>query len=164
MRLYTKTGDCGESSLINGKKLEKSSCIFDVLGLLDELSSVLGLVKAADTNKVFYEFIEEIQIKLMKLMAGVAAEDMSNKISDKEIEILENEIDRLFDEKDFSFVLPGKSELSARLDFARTVARNAERAMVCAKKEFKICPSYFKYINRLSDYLYAAARYTDFNL
>ena len=48
MRLYTKTGDCGESSLINGKKLEKSCCIFDVLGLLDELSSILGLVKAAD--------------------------------------------------------------------------------------------------------------------
>ena len=162
MRLYTKTGDCGESTLINGKKLEKSCCIFDVLGLLDELSSVLGLVKAADTDKLFYAFIEEIQIKLMKIMAGVASENADNDISDEEIESLENEIDRLYNGKEFSFVLPGKTELSARLDFARTVARNAERAMVCAKNEFKICPSYFKYINRLSDYLYAAARYTDF--
>lgn len=164
MKLYTKNGDGGKSSVSDGIQREKSDIIFEALGAADELSSAIGLARAADSDKLFYVSFEKIQKKLMRVMAGISLQDSTEyKISDREIAELEAECDRLVGDKSFSFILSGDSELSARIDFARTLARRAERRIASAKKKYTIDGGYIKYINRLSDYLYAAEIYVSVN-
>lgn len=157
MKIYTKTGDDGTSTLRNSKRIKKSDIIFDVLGSIDELSSHIGLAKAADREKNFCSMLEEIQKTLMKLMAGIAAEgDSKYEIAEADILYLEQKIDGFA--KEFEFVLPGSSELSARLDVARCVARRAERLLVKASESYNIEKASLTYMNRLSDFLYTLAR------
>jgi len=164
MKIYTKSGDDGKSSLIVGTRIDKCDIIFDVLGFIDELSSAIGLVKAADSKNIFYAFLEEIQLTLMKIMSGLASDNSAEyRISDADIESLESKIDEYYSltgEK-FEFILPGGNELSARLDLARTIARRVERILVEAKNKYCVDCLCIVYLNRLSDYLYAAARYAD---
>ena len=156
MKIYTKTGDDGMSSLINSERIKKSDIIFDVLGTVDELSSHIGLAKAADGGKVFFSMLEEVQKTLAKLMAGVASGgDKKYEITEENILFLEKNIDCL--EKSFAFVLPGKNELSARLDVARCVARRAERLFVRAGEKYTLDKNAGIYLNRLSDFLYTLA-------
>lgn len=164
MKIYTKCGDDGKTSLLGNKRLKKCDIFFDVLGTLDELSSCIGLIKPCDKEKVFYDFLENIQKNLMKIMSGIAIQKSSKyEIEEEDIKNLEEKIDELYKltGEEFTFVLPGKTELSARFDFARTVARRAERLMVKAKKRCRISENYLKFINRLSDYLYVSARYAE---
>ena len=151
MKIYTKTGDDGTSSLINSKRIKKCDIIFDVLGSLDELSCRIGLAKSADSEKIFSSMLEEVQKTLMKLRSSLASEGAKKyEITEEEISYLENNIDRLA--KDFEFVLPGGSELSARLDMARCAARSAERLMVRAAESYWVGKASLIYINRLSDF------------
>lgn len=157
MKLYTKTGDDGTSSLMNGKRIKKSDIVFEVLGSLDELSCQIGLAKVADSEKKYFSLLEEVQKTLMKIMADVASDgDEKYEITDRDISFLEENIDAMG--KCFEFVLCGNSELSARLDVARCIARRAERAMIKAADSYKIKKASLIYINRLSDFLYALAR------
>lgn len=161
MKIYTKTGDKGFSSLCGEERIKKSDVIFDVLGTLDELSSYIGLAKVWLEECKEKTFLETLQKKLMCLMGNIATEgECMEKITETDISSLEEEIDKLQektgDVKDF--VLTGKNEISARLDVSRTIARRAERYMVSAAEKYDIDCKNLVYINRLSDYLYCLAR------
>ncbi len=162
MKIYTKTGDDGYSSLCSEERIKKCDIIFDVLGTLDELSSFIGLAKVQLKESHEKSFLETLQKKLVCLMGDIATEgECKEKITDDDILALEEEIDKLQKETGdaFEFVLPGENEISARLDVARTIARRAERYMVSASEKYDIECKNLVYINRLSDYLYSLARF-----
>ena len=166
MSIYTKQGDSGRTSLINGTKIPKYDERIELNGMIDELNSHLGMVKVISDPKQ-KEIISSIQRNLMKVMSGVA--DPGNTayaFPASETVSLENRINEL--EQSFprvkDFVLYGGCELSARLDVARAVARRAERRFAKVAQLYGADREAMKYINRLSDYLYVQARYEDYNV
>ena len=167
MKVYTKHGDKGMSSLASsGMQLFKSDERFDALGTIDELTSQIGLAKVLVREEALRLGLTRVQRDLMTLMAGVAdARNAKYVITDEEIAFLESEMDRMDEAlpEEFHFILPGGSEVSARLDVARTVARRAERALVTMDRRFSTQGNYKAFINRVSDYLYIMARYLDQN-
>lgn len=164
MNIYTKNGDKGITNLVHTKNVSKSDDRIDLVGTIDELTSHLGLVKSMLSDADTIRVIEKIQATLITVMAGVADPYNNDyKIHDDKTELLEEEIDRL--EGLFSrpkqFILPGQCRLSAEMDIARTVARRAERALASVSVKFGSDNGTKKYMNRLADYLYVLARYTD---
>lgn len=164
MKVYTRGGDHGETSLLNGERVSKTDDRIELLGTIDELNSHLGLAKVVGTPSEKEE-LEQIQRTLMQLMAGVASEISGQyRMSQEQVFRLEQEIDRL--EASFprpkEFVLYGGCELSARLDVARAVARRAERQFYRVAKEHDVDEEAQKYLNRLADYLYVSARCADY--
>ena len=163
MNIYTKTGDRGTTSLMNGIRVSKSDDRIELLGAIDELNSHIGLAKVlADAS--LKERLSHIQRNLMQIMAGVAdPRCMDYRFSAEETSALEKEIDRI--ENSFprakEFVLYGGCEQSARLDVARAVARRAERRFRKVEQNYGADAKAVQYINRLSDYLYMCARYAD---
>lgn len=162
MGIYTKNGDNGITSLVKVSQVSKADDRIALLGELDELSCALGLVKAdARDDSSFLSHIQEI---LSKLMAGVADQfNAAYKLSTDEVSLLEREIDRLetLFEREKAFVLPGGCKKSAQLDMARAIARRCERTLVSTERKFGGDRTAKQYLNRLSDYLYVAARYAD---
>lgn len=164
MSIYTNTGDKGSTRLVKASNISKSDDRIQLLGNIDELTSNIGLVKALETREEVKSQLERIQKNLMTIMAKVA--DQYNNayvIAEEEITWLEEEIDRL--ENSFSrkkeFVIPGANPLSAAMDVTRTVARRAERYLSLVNQRYHMDQGALKYMNRLSDYLYMLARYTD---
>ena len=164
MNIYTKNGDRGTTDLIRTKNVSKSDDRIQLVGTIDELTSHLGLVKTMLKDQEAIRTLEKIQGTLITVMAGVADPyNRDYKIDDDKTEILEEEIDRmekLFD-RPKKFILPGACRLSAEIDVARTVARRAERALALVSVKFGADTGTKKYLNRLADYLYVLARYTD---
>ncbi len=165
MKIYTMTGDGGYTSLLNNSRVSKSDERIELLGAIDELSSHLGLAKVV-AGKALKEFIDKIQTTLIKLMAGVASNASSQyRITAEEVAALEEKIDCM--ESSFprqkEFVLYGGCELSARLDVARAVARRAERQFCRAARNYNMDSVAQKYLNRLADFIYVAARFADHN-
>lgn len=164
MNIYTKGGDKGTTDLIRTKNVSKSDDRIQLVGTIDELTSHLGLLKTMLTDQDTIGILEEIQETLITVMAGVADPfNREYKISDEKTELLEGKIDRmeaLFD-RPKKFILPGTCKLSAQMDVARTVARRAERALAAVSVKFGADTGTKKYMNRLADYLYVLARYTD---
>ena len=165
MNLYTKNGDNGSTNLTKLQNVSKTDDRIMLLGNIDELSSNIGLIKAAEINEDLRQELEGIQRNLMKIMACVADQyNKEYKLPTAETTHLEEEIDRL--ENSFSrakeFVLPGSNAKSAQMDVARTIARRAERALIVVDKKFNADQGAKKYMNRLADYLYMLARYTDY--
>lgn len=164
MDLYTKNGDKGTTDLFRTKNVSKSDDRIQLVGAIEELNSHLGLLKTMLENKEILHTLEKIQATLETVMAGV--NDPYNReyhIGDDKTELLEAEIGKmetLFDSNE-KFVLPGGSSLSAGIDLARSVARRAERALAAVSVKFGADTGTKKYMNRLSDYLYALARYVD---
>ncbi len=164
MNIYTRGGDRGTTNLIHSKNLSKSDDRIQLVGTIDELTSHIGLVKTLVTDPDTLRFLEMIQKTLIKVMAGVA--DPYNReyhLSDDPTERLEEEIDRLealFD-RPRQFILPGACRTSAEMDITRTVARRAERALASVSVKFGADTGTKKFMNRLADYLYVLARYTD---
>lgn len=163
MSIYTKQGDTGFTSLLNGEKVSKADDRIELIGMVDELSSLIGLVKPVSDDKMKKE-LSIVQEDLMIIMAALA--DLSNdnyKINLGKISEMEEKIDLI--EKSFQrekgFVLYGGCESSARLDVARAYARKSERYMVKVNQTYIIDESIMRYMNRLSDYLYMLARYQD---
>ena len=163
MSIYTKQGDKGFTSLLNGEKVSKADDRIELIGMFDELSSLIGLVKPVSDDEIKKE-LSIIQEDLMIIMAALA--DLSNdtyKIDFEKIVEMEEKID--FIERSFQrqkgFVLYGGCESSARLDVARAYARKSERYMVKVNQTYIINENIMKYMNRLSDYLYMLARYQD---
>lgn len=163
MSIYTKQGDTGFTSLLNGEKVSKADDRIELIGMVDELSSLIGLVKPVSDDKMKKE-LSIVQEDLMIIMAALA--DLSNdnyKINLGKISEMEEKIDLI--EKSFQrekgFVLYGGCESSARLDVARAYARKSERYMVKVNQTYIINENIMKYMNRLSDYLYMLARYQD---
>lgn len=166
MKIYTRKGDNGRTSLLNGSGVLKTDDRIELLGTIDELSSHIGLAKVLSEEPMKQE-LSHIQQNLMKIMAGVAdSMKREYKLDEKEVELLEKWIDRMEESmnptEEFKFVLYGGCEQSARLDVARAVARRAERQFYRTGKHYVTDKKAMRYINRLSDYLYACARYADY--
>ena len=164
MRIYTGKGDEGKSSLADGRPVDKSDIRLALLGTLDELTSHIGLAKSRIKDEAIISDLQDIQHKLMTMMAHAAAPGQQGYSAEPaHVRALEQRIDRMQAvlPAQTSFVLPGQSETSALLDIARTVARRAERHMAAAQRDYPMEPPNLQYINRLSDYLYILARYLD---
>ncbi len=164
MNIYTKNGDKGVTSLIHTKNLSKSDDRIQLVGTIDELTSHLGLVKTMLKDGDAVRVLENIQGTLITLMSGVADPyNREYKISEEKTEALEAEIDRMESlfRRPKKFILPGSCRVSAEIDIARTVARRAERALASVSVKFGADTGAKRYMNRLADYLYVLARYTD---
>lgn len=169
--LYTGKGDDGTTKFFGSekKRVSKSSPVAEALGNIDELNSFLGLlkVKAGETkfqilDKSFASIVEDIQENLFTISAHIAGADKSiNESKVKEIEEIIAECEKeLSPIKTFS--IAGGTELSTLFDFARTLARRAERRVVVVSEESgNIAPEVLKYLNRLSSILFALARLTN---
>lgn len=164
MNIYTKNGDKGTTSLIHTKNLSKSDDRIQLVGTIDELTSHLGLVKTMLQDADAIHVLESIQGTLITLMAGVADPyNREYKINEDKTEALEAEIDRMegLFQRPKKFILPGSCRTSAEIDIARTVARRSERALALVSVKFGADNGAKRYMNRLADYLYVLARYTD---
>lgn len=165
MSIYTRTGDSGMTTLIKQKNISKSDDRIQLLGTIDELTSNLGLVKAEETSASHVEMIERIQANLIQIMSGIADPfNKDYKLNKDEVADLETEINRLESmfEREKKFILPGSCRRSAQIDVARTVARRAERWLTAVDKKYGGDQVVKQYMNRLADYLYVLARYTDY--
>ena len=165
MSIYTTNGDKGTTNLVRTKNVSKSDDRIQLVGTIDELTSHLGLIKTMMDRAEDIHFIEGIQKNLNTIVSGVA--DPFNrefKTEDDQTGQLEDEINRLdglFSCPKEGNILPGSSRLSAELDIARAVARRAERDLAAVSVKFGADNGAKKYMNRLSDYLYIMARYTE---
>lgn len=164
MSIYTKSGDKGITNLTHTKNVSKSDDRIQLVGTIEELTSHIGLVKTMLNDREIIRVLENIQGTLMTVSAGV--DDPYNhdyKLSDDKTAILEEEIDRLegLFEHSVKFTLPGVCRLSAQVDVTRSVARRAERAFASVSVKFGTDTGAKKYMNRLADYLYVLARYTE---
>lgn len=162
-RIYTRGGDRGETSLGDGSRVPKLDCRIAAFGTVDELNSHIGVAMAADAPAEVLEVIARVQNELFDLGAdfsvpfGIADR---LRISETQIDALERDCDRFNAELPElkSFVLPGGSELAARLHVARAVCRRAERDALEAAEEVDLNPLALVYLNRLSDLLFILAR------
>ena len=168
--LYTRTGDGGTTSLVDGSRETKDHPRVEAYGDIDELSSTLGLVAAGkECPEEIREEIHHIQHILFNAGSYLAtpvkndAKPVMENL-DEEITMLEGWIDSLDERvpKLRSFILPGGSETGSRCHVARTVCRRAERKIISLSRESYVDPALISYINRLSDYLFIAARYLNF--
>jgi cob(I)alamin adenosyltransferase len=165
LKIYTKVGDKGYTKQVSGKMVPKYDLQIEALGCLDELQSYLGVVIAnlsAKTAQFRSELIQR-QKELYLLQADIVVK-RHHQIDQAKTELLEKRIDQItaLVPKIPEFILPGGSVTAANLQYARTLARRSERAMVeLDQKEEKLATSNLEYINRLSDYLFTLARYSN---
>ena len=169
-KIYTRTGDDGETGLVDGSRLPKDDARMAAIGDVDEANSAIGLaVNACDHSAAgdIASGLSRVQNDLFDLGADIATPGTDFTPSDMELRIvasqtawLESEIDRLNEalEPLTSFILPGGTTAAGHLHLARAIARRAERSMVAAHHAHGINPEAMRYINRLSDYLFTAAR------
>lgn len=173
VKIYTKTGDAGETSLINGQRVSKTHPRLEVYGNIDELNSVIGIVLSSlpqELDSPLLPLLQNIQHKLFNAGSLFACEEKAVRetlpqITDKDITDLELAMDEL--EKELpplkEFILPGGSLTAAQLHLARTVCRRCERSAV--RIENNDSPNaLLVYINRLSDFLFVASRYANLQL
>lgn len=160
MKIYTKTGDKGQTSLVGGTRVSKDNAQIEAYGTVDELNSAIGLVAGEDT--VYVHFLQDIQHKLFNIGSVLASEgDLDFElptIAEEDIIILEKEIDRLNEglPRLKNFILPGGSVLSAHTHLARCICRRAERRVVTLENDEYLI--HLRYLNRLSDYLFVLSR------
>ncbi|MBI3501813.1 MAG: cob(I)yrinic acid a,c-diamide adenosyltransferase [Bacteroidetes bacterium] len=165
MKIYTKKGDKGETSLLGGTKVKKSNIRIESYGTVDELNSWLGLIRdqniSADTKK----FLVHIQGRLFTIGSHLATDPQRPKpkipdITEENVTALEKEIDKMNETipEMKSFVLPGGHTTVSYCHIARCVCRRAERNIVHLSREEKVEDIIIKYLNRLSDYLFILAR------
>ena len=165
MKLYTRTGDKGQTSIIGGR-VDKDSLRVETYGTIDELNSFVGKAVTELDPNIFADLIQDLETIQHELfdcggdLANVMKERVY-KMHEEPINVLEARIDVLSDEAPplERFILPGGSPAAATLHIARTVTRRAERQMVTLMKSTEDIPVVVqKYLNRLSDYFFAAAR------
>lgn len=169
MKIYTKTGDKGTTSLLGGTKVSKSHLRIEAYGTVDELNSYIGLCKDLLTEENSKTALQEIQDRLFTIGSALACDpekETKMKIPDlkeTDITLLEQEIDKMNDilPPMNTFILPGGHPSISHLHIARCICRRAERCCVRLESEQnKVEPIIIKYMNRLSDYLFILARYT----
>jgi len=167
-KIYTKTGDSGETALGNGTRVAKHSQRVSAYGTSDELNSFVGVARLV-AEGAMDAALSRIQNDLFDLGADLCRPDMEQdatadypplRMMDSQVDRLETEIDAMNDDLEplRSFILPGGSALSAHLHVCRTVARRAERLSVELAGDEAINPAAVKYLNRLSDWFFVAAR------
>jgi cob(I)alamin adenosyltransferase len=170
MKIYTKTGDKGYTSLIGGVRVPKHHLRIEAYGTVDELNSYLGLITTSDLAEEDQSLIKEIQDRLFTIGSSLASdpEKAKMKIPDlhlSDIELLEKKIDELdaFLPALKSFILPGGSVLASHCHIARCICRRAERYVVQLAESSPVDDKVIMYLNRLSDYLFVLARKVNFN-
>ena len=167
-KIYTKTGDAGETALGNGARVAKHAMRVTAYGTSDELNCFVGVARLEASGDVDAA-LSRIQNDLFDLGADLCRPDMEKdaeaeypplRMADAQVDRLESEIDAMNDALDplRSFILPGGSALSAHLHVCRTVARRAERLSVELATMEAVNPAAVKYLNRLSDWFFVAAR------
>jgi cob(I)alamin adenosyltransferase len=165
MKIYTRSGDNGETSLLGGKRVPKSSIRVDAYGEVDELNASLGLARTVVTHPEIRSILETIQRDLFSLGARLAdpgGEPASGKVTleTADVRSLEERIDRLETElpKLDHFILPGGSQAGALLHQARSICRRTERKIVVLAGTESVPAAVIPYLNRLSDLLFVMAR------
>lgn len=171
MKIYTKTGDEGLTSLIGGTRVPKSHIRIEAYGTVDELNSYIGLIRdqIASDNEIL--ILKEIQDRLFTIGALLAAEPekFKTKLPDlllTDIELLENEMDTIntYLPPLKHFILPGGNVLASHCHVARCVCRRAERDVVYLSQDNYVDEKVIIYLNRLSDYLFTLSRKITYDL
>lgn len=165
MKIYTKTGDKGTTSLFGGKRVPKHHIRIESYGTVDELNSYIGLIRDQKIDKNTFNVLIEIQDRLFTLGSMLATEPGNEKVKvpqlfEEDITLLENEIDKMNEvlPEMRSFVLPGGHPTVSYCHIARCVCRRAERLAVHLSEIEKVQEIVVKYLNRLSDYLFVLSR------
>lgn len=168
MKIYTKTGDAGETGLFGGGRVEKAHPRVAAYGDVDEINAALGVARAADPEGWAGELLEQIQRDLFAVGAELAAPEPAklaktlagHPIGEPDVTRLERAIDAHEAALPAlrEFILPGGTQKAAALHLARTVCRRAERAVVALRREADVSPFILQYLNRLSDLLFVLAR------
>ena len=173
MKIYTKTGDKGTTSLIGGTKVPKSHLRIEAYGTVDELNSYIGLCKDLLTDEQGQKVLLEVQDRLFTIGSSLACDPIKEPkmripdLKETDIELLEKEIDRMEETLPpmKCFILPGGHTTLSHLHIARCVCRRAERCCVRLELEsLEVEEIIIKYLNRLSDYLFVLSRYTGHQL
>ncbi|MBR4642385.1 MAG: cob(I)yrinic acid a,c-diamide adenosyltransferase [Selenomonadaceae bacterium] len=166
MKIYTKTGDKGLTSLYTGERVEKNSLRVQVYGAIDEADSALGLARAFVEVEAVKEKIFLLQKNLPKLMADFASLNREPTITFDDVKNLESEMDALENLLPplREFIIPGNSKGGAFLDLARTITRRAERLSCELSKSEPVHEADKIFLNRLSDYCFLLMRREDLKL
>jgi len=165
-KIYTKTGDKGNTSLLGGTRVSKYHVRIEAYGTVDELNASMGMLGEEQVLQSFLPLIREIQNKLFTL-GSILANDPEKShfeipgIEEADIKSLEDSIDQLNDQLDplKNFVLPGGHPANAWAHICRTVCRRAERRVVELAEQTELDPKVVRYLNRLSDWLFMVARF-----
>ncbi|WP_460614134.1 cob(I)yrinic acid a,c-diamide adenosyltransferase [Hymenobacter seoulensis] len=165
MKIYTKTGDKGLTSLIGGTRVPKSSLRIDCYGTVDELNSYLGLVRDQEVNVKRRDLLKEIQDRLFTIGASLASDPEKSKMKipdlhEQDITLLEQEMDRMNETLPELrvFVLPGGHQSVSFAHVARCVCRRAERLVIQLREDSFVADLVIMYLNRLSDFLFVLSR------
>ena len=165
-KIYTKSGDKGDTSLIGGKRVSKASRRIEAYGNIDEANAILGVINAVIRDEEVRTLLANIQNELFTLGSDLADPSYPDnpynipRINEEMVKSIERMIDR-YDEEIGEiryFILPGGSKGGALLHLARTIIRRAERNIIRLADEEKINPMIIEYVNRLSDLLFILAR------
>ena len=165
MKIYTKKGDKGQTSLIGGKRVAKHHIRIEAYGTVDELNSYIGLLLCFKNDSANKKVLSEIQDRLFTigslLASAPGSKMMVPDLIQSDVEMIENSIDRMNEKLSplKSFILPGGNEQIAHIHIARCVCRRAERLIVKVNLKEPLEPLIIEYINRLSDYLFTLARF-----
>ena len=165
MKIYTKTGDTGSTSLFGGRRISKDDLRIEAYGTIDELNSFIGLLNASFSEATQNYFLSEVQRRLFTIGSNLASDPekrvIAPDIHDDDITTLENAMDTMdqFLEPLKNFILPGGDVAVAHAHMCRTVCRRAERRVITLDRLSKVDPIILVYLNRLSDYFFVLARY-----
>lgn len=164
-KIYTKGGDKGETSLLGGTRVPKFHEKIEAYGTVDELVSYIGLIRDQKISEQYKTILINIQQVLFTAEAHLASDSEENidklpQLSEKDIELLENEIDKMNEELPElrSFILPGGHSTVSYCHISRTICRRAERLVIKLAENYPVNVLVIKYLNRLSDYLFVLAR------
>jgi cob(I)alamin adenosyltransferase len=171
MKIYTRTGDDGTTSLSGGRRLSKTDLRIEAYGTVDELISWIGLIRGDNTNSGRKDILIYIQDQLMRSAAGLAWDSTNpasrnivpepdcSAVLEKEIDAMESKLKPLH-----SFILPGGKPETAHCHIARCVCRRAERAVLRLNEKEETPEVIRKFLNRLSDYLFVLGRFVSLEI
>ncbi|MFN4147237.1 MAG: cob(I)yrinic acid a,c-diamide adenosyltransferase [Runella sp.] len=165
MKIYTKTGDNGTTSLVGGTRVSKADLRIDTYGTVDELNAYIGLLRDQPVNEPRRAFLKYIQDRLFTIGSILASEPDNKKhfipdITSEDIEALEKSIDEMTETLPIMrfFILPGGHQSVSFAHIARTVCRRAERLVIALNQHEPVESEVIHYLNRLSDYLFILSR------
>lgn len=167
MKIYTRTGDTGSTALVGGSRVSKASARLEAYGTVDELNSHLGLLLALDIPAPLSETLTTVQNRLFDLGAYLATPPEKETPASRlqALDIMASDLEKAIDAMDADlqplscFILPGGAITGATANVARAVCRRAERRVIALGNTDPVAPQAIRLLNRLSDYLFTAARY-----
>ncbi|HHM21232.1 MAG TPA: cob(I)yrinic acid a,c-diamide adenosyltransferase [Bacteroidetes bacterium] len=163
-KIYTKTGDAGQTALFGGRRVPKSDLRIDAYGTVDELNSYMGMLRDVVPESEFRHWLKEIQDRLFTIGSGLATDPAKNidlpGITREDVRVLESHIDKMEERLPplKNFILPGGHPTVSFCHIARTVCRRTERLVVALHLVEPVEPLVLQYFNRLSDFLFVLGR------